>query len=100
MSGTIAPSKELRTEQNKIEIPTTVLSGIQNLIQEDRFNLFKIKSKLQTERRIKETENDISTLLGIKKKASQKEKELEAVFLKLKKENSQIVNELKKSLNI
>ena len=100
MNVNIVADQNQRTEQNKIEVPLTVLDKVKNLIKTDRYNLFKIKSKLLTERKILETEKEISKLINVKKIALNKEKELETEFIKLKKENTQSISELKKAINL
>jgi len=95
---------KLSTEQNKntkeLKIPNFVTESIKNLVTEDKFNLFKIRSKEAIEEKLKNVETLISKLIKMKNEGLLKEKELEKKLLSLRKSNSQIELELKKSLNI
>jgi hypothetical protein len=92
------------TEQNKntkeLKIPTFVIESVNNLITEDKFNLFKLKSKESIEDKLKEVEIEITKLLRMKNEGLLKEQELEKKLLVLRKSNSQLEMELKKSLKI
>jgi hypothetical protein len=104
MSVSVKYELNKTNEQNinikELVIPSDVLSSIKELITEDRFNLFKIKSNDSIDRNLRKVENIISKLLQIKNEGLLKEKELEKKFLILKKSNVQMELELKKNLNI
>ena len=97
-------SLKVFVEQNKynkdIEIPSSVLSSVKNLIIKDPFNLFKIKSNLITEDEIKKSEEEINTLIKLKNVAITKEKELKKKLMELSKVNSEQLTLMKKKLNI
>jgi hypothetical protein len=95
---------DIGTEQNlnnkEFEISPFVIESIKNLIIEDKFNLFKIKSKEAIDDELQKTESDISKFLEMKNKGLEKEKELEKRFLFLQKDNLKFETDLKKKLNI
>ena len=100
MTMTILCDSEKQSEQIKNGISNSLVELISNYIKTDKYNLFKTRALVDTDKKQKESENKISELLKLKNFATTKENELSRSFENLKKINQTQLIQLKKNLNI
>lgn len=66
-----------------------VLNKIQHILEQDKFNLFKLKSSIHIDQQIDQTNRDIEKLISLRDQGNEQIEILTEELNKLKKVNSQ-----------
>jgi hypothetical protein len=90
MTIAINTHKPVKGEQTySSQTGMNVLESIRNILQRDKFNLFNLKSSIEFDRKINQSNGDIEKLISLKSQGTDQLKKLSAEVTQLKSKNQQ-----------